>query len=88
MFSAASARLSVCLFVCQRDNFRTTKRLNLAVTCILQKISPEFECQGKRSKVKVTGDKKTKKCGILFGSGPRGAVLYAGGKISACCVIS
>jgi len=39
-------------------------------------------------KVKVTWDKKKlKKCGILFGSGPRGAVLYAGGKISACCLV-
>jgi len=36
------------------------------------KISPEFECQGQRSKVKVTGDKKTKKCSILFGSRPLG----------------
>jgi len=66
------------------------------------KISPEFECQGQRSKVKVTGDKKTKKCGILFGSrilwrSPCAeffsgavlgdAVLYAGGKISACCLV-
>jgi len=48
------------------------------------KISPEFECQGQTSKVKVTGDKKTK-CGI-FWSDPRGAFLYAGGKISACCL--
>jgi len=43
-------------------------------------ISPEFECQGQRSKLKVTGDKKTKKCGILFGSrrpgrGPRAALF-------------
>ena len=70
------------------------------------KILPEFESQSQRSKVKVTGDKKTKKCGILFGSrplgrGPRAAffsgavlgargpppVLYAGGKISACCLV-
>jgi len=50
------------------------------------KISPEFECQGQRSKVKVTGDKKRKSAaivwelssgarsssGIFFGSGPRG----------------
>ena len=36
-------------------------------------ISPEFECQGQRSNVKVTGDKKKrKKCGILFGSRPLG----------------
>ena len=51
------------------------------------KVSPEFECQGQRSKVKATGDKKNEKmrhfvpesssgarssCGILFGSGTRG----------------
>ena len=30
------------------------------------KISPEFECQGQRSR--LPGTKKTKKCGILFGS--------------------
>jgi len=67
----------------------------------MYKISPKFEFGGQRSKVKVTRDKKTKKCGILFGSrpmerGPRaaffsGAVLggrfYAGGKISACCLV-
>jgi len=50
-----------------------------------------------RSKVKVTGTKKTTKCSILFwggvpvrhffGSGPLGAVLYAGGKISACRLV-
>jgi len=50
------------------------------------KISPEFECQDQRSKVKVTGDKKTKKCGIFFGSRPRGR-FYAGGKISACYLV-
>jgi len=59
------------------------------------KISPELECQGQRSKVKFTGDKKTKKCGILFGSRTSGIVLWgavlrqfdAGGKISACCLV-
>jgi len=44
------------------------------------KISPEFEFQGQRSKVKVkVTDDKNEKCGILFGSrplgrGPRGAL--------------
>jgi len=61
-------------------------------------ISPEFECQGQRSRSPVT--KNTKKCGILFGSrplghGPRGIFFgrvprgrgYASGKISACCLV-
>jgi len=53
-----------------------------------------------RSKIKVNGDKKTKKCSILFwsrplgrgpraaffGSGPRGCG-YAGGKIGTCCLV-
>ena len=66
------------------------------------KISPDFECQLQKSKAKVTRDKNEKKCGILLGSCPivrgpgaaffSGAVLgsavhYAGGKISACCVV-
>jgi len=47
------------------------------------KISPEFECQGQRSKVKVTGGKKTKN--VTFSSRVVlwGVVLrqfYAGGK--------
>jgi len=46
------------------------------------KISPEWECQSQRSKVKVTVDKKNEKCGILFGicplvRGPR-AALFSG----------
>jgi len=53
------------------------------------KISPEFECQGQRSKVKVTGDKKTKKCGILFGSrilwrSPRAAFFFGSGPLGRC----
>ena len=66
------------------------------------KISPEFECQGQRSKVKVTGDKKRKSAvfcsGVVFcgavlvqhffsGAVLWDAVLYAGGKISACCLV-
>jgi len=43
------------------------------------KISPEFECQGQKSKVMVTGDKKRRFC--------LEAVLYTGGKISACCLV-
>ena len=50
-------------------------------------ISPGFECQGQRSKVKVTEDKKTKKCGILFGSRPLGrgprAKFFPGAVIGA-----
>ena len=55
----------VSLSVCQHDNFRTIKRRNLARIRML------------RSKVKVTGTKKTKKCGILFGSRPLGRGLHA-----------
>ena len=41
------------------------------------KISHEFEFGGQRSKVKVTRDKEKKKCGIVFGSGPRGAPVVS-----------
>jgi len=63
-------RLFVYLFVCQHDNFRTIKRRMMKLDGYVQrtKISPEFECEGQRSKVKATKDKKTKKCDILFGS--------------------
>ena len=38
MFSAASVCLSVCLFVCQHDNFRTSKhRMMKLGVCIVQK---------------------------------------------------
>jgi len=60
----------VCLFVSLIVNTITSERLNvgnLAVRCTVHKISPEFE-------VKVTGDKKTTKCGILFASRPLGRV--------------
>ena len=97
MFSAAS----VCLSVCQHDNFRTIKRRMMKLGGYVQgtKISPEFECQGQRTNVKVTGDKK-RQCGILFGSRPlrtrpcaaffrqpSSGRFYAGGKISACCLV-
>jgi len=49
--------------------------------------SSNVKVKGQRSKVKVTGDKKTIKCGIFFGSCPRGRG-YAGGKISACCLVT
>jgi len=51
----------VCLSVCPQDNFRTTKqddKLGGWVHCT--EISPEFEGQGQRPKVKVTRDKKRK----------------------------
>ena len=52
MFSAASVCLPVCLFACQHDNFRTTKRrmLKLGGYVHCTKISPEYECQGQRSR--------------------------------------
>ena len=61
----------VCLFVCllvsvfvlPHDNFRTTKhktnKLGSQVHCT--EVSPEFEGQGQRSKVKVTRNKKNEK---------------------------
>ena len=82
------------------------------------KISPDFECQGQRLKVKVTRDRKgktvesfpltlhSKECAVGRGTqqtatddtiawSPRGDGLtavhadggYAGGKISACCLV-
>jgi len=56
MFSAAS----LCLFVCQHDNFRTIKRrtMKLGGYVHFTKISSEFGCQGQRSK--VTKDKNDK----------------------------
>jgi len=61
MFSAASVCQFVCLFV--NDNFRTIKRrmTKLGGYVHSTKISPEFEFQGYRLKVKVTGDKKNEK---------------------------
>jgi len=87
MFSAASVCLSVCLFVrlfvCQHDNFRTIKRrmmkLGSQMHCTV--ISPEFECQGQRSKVKVTGDKKRKSATFCSG-----VVLW--GARSSCGIFS
>ena len=97
MFSSTS----VCLFACQHDNFRTIKHRMMKLGGQLQctKVSLEFQCPGQRSR--SPGDKKTKKCGIWFGSrrlgcSPRaaffsgavlgGAVHYAGEKFSACCL--
>jgi len=64
VFSAASVCQFVCLsvtsFICQHDNFRTIERkmmkLNGWVHCT--KISTEFEFGGRRSKVRLTRDKK------------------------------
>jgi len=59
MFSAAS----VCQCVCLHDNFRTTKHRTIKLVDYVHctKLSPEFEGQGQRSKVKVTKDKKKRK---------------------------
>ena len=51
------------------------------------KISPEFECQGQRSR-----SPETKRNSVAFCSGAviEGIVLrqfYAGGKIRACCLV-
>ena len=72
MLASLFVSLFVCLFVCSHDNFRTIQRrmmkLDGWVHCT--EISPEFQCHDQRSKVKVTGDKQTKKCCILFWSRP------------------
>jgi len=72
MFSVASVCLSVCLFVCSHDNFRTIRhrmmKLGDYVNCT--KLSSKFECQGQRSKVDITGDKKNEKVRHFFSSFP------------------
>jgi len=70
------------LFVCQHDNSRKINRrmMKLGGYVHSTKISPEFECQGQRQKVKVTGKKNEKfvrespsgAARQFFGSGPRG----------------
>jgi len=47
---------------------------------------PEFEREGQRSTVKVTGDKKQQSAALFFGSRPRWH-FYASGKISTCCLV-
>jgi len=90
------------LFVCQHDNLQTIKRrvMKLGGYVHCTKISPEFECRGQRS---TSPGQKMKKSAISCGScpldcGPRAAFcsavaivifrqFYAGGKISACCLV-
>jgi len=78
MFSVAS----VCLSVCQHDNFLTIKRgmMKLGGYVHCTKILPEFEYLGQRSR---SPGQKTKKCSILFrscsmGRGPRAAFFLEG----------
>ena len=86
----------VCLFVSLSVNTITSERLNVEhETWRLGAVYKNLAgARLSRSKVKDQshpGQKKTKKCGILFGSRPLwGAVLrrfHAGGKISACCLV-
>jgi len=98
MFSAAS----VCLSVCQHDNFRTIKHRMTKVGGYMHstKISSEFKCVQRSTSL---GTKKTKKCGNLFGSRalgssrrPRAALfseVVLGGAAtpvekSACCLVT
>jgi len=61
MFSAASVCLPDCVFACLFVNTITSERLDaLYKNIALVRMS--------RSKVKVTGDKKTKKCGTFSGA--------------------
>jgi len=79
MFSAASVCLPDCVFACLFVNTITSERLDaLYKNIALVRMS--------RSKVKVTGDKK-RKSAALFRERPRGRG-YAGGKISACCLLN
>ena len=70
------------LFVCQNDRpkFRTIKlrvtKLDSYVHCT--KISPEFKRQNERSKVKVTGTKKTKSAAFFSGAVLAGAATPVG----------
>ena len=65
----SGVRLFVSFFVCQHNNFRMIKRrmMKLGGYVHCTKISPEFECQGQRSRSPGT---KTKKCSILFRNRP------------------
>ena len=73
----------------------------MAVTCIVQKSrrSSNVKVKGQRSRSRPGQNKRKVRnfvresssgarssCGIFFGSGPRGRG-YAGGKISACCLV-
>jgi len=65
--------LFVCQFLCLHNNFQTIQlrmiKLGGYVHCT--KILPEFECQGQRSKVKVTGDKNEKVQHLVWESSSR-----------------
>ena len=88
MFSAAS----VCLFACRHDNFRKIKRrmMKLGGYVHSTKISPEFECQGQRSKSPAPKKRKSATfcLGVVlwgavlvrhfFGSVPQGAATQVG----------
>jgi len=72
--------LSVCQFVCQHDNFRAIKRRTMKLGDLVHcaNVSPEIEFGCQRSKVKVTGDKKSKKCSIFSGAVLKGASTPVG----------
>jgi len=90
--------LSVCLFVCQHDNFRTIKRkmTNLAVRCTVQKSRSSSSVKVKGRRPRSRGQKKEKVrhfvqesssgarslCGSFFGSGPRRSKWCL---VSHCC---
>jgi len=91
MFSAVSVCLSVCLVV----RTITSERLNigcwnLAVRCNVQKSRPSSNLGVKGERSRSPGTKKTKKCGISWGTvlcGARRGRGYSGGKISARCLV-
>jgi len=93
MFSATSVFVS--LFVCLHDNYQRIKRrmMKLGGYVYCTKISPEFEFGGSMSKVKLTRDRKQKSVAFFLAAVIGGAScvvrqFYAGGKSSACCLLS
>jgi len=59
----------------------------LAIRHTVQKNSPEFEFGGQRLKIKVARDKKRKSAAFFAGLSCVVRQFYAGGKISACCLV-
>jgi len=82
MLSSLFACLSVYLFVCQHDNFRTIKRRTMKP--VLYKNLARVRIWGQRSKVKVTRDKKRQSVAFFSGSVLEGTVL--GGHACGVCL--
>jgi len=73
-------------FVCESNILETAERICvkfIGKTCLVPR-SDEFECQGQRSKIKVTGDKKELHTPI--GPGSDGMVQSAAHSALQCIV--